>query len=255
MKQSKALFGALTERSGYARVNYSMHISLKHAYLFYETPKSGCSTIKRRLQRIELSDTPFKPSNSVHSRLESPMIAPSQLPRAQINEILADHRFPKFCFVRNPFTRVLSAYLDKIVRNEPQKALFFKAQGKPDTPLTQTVSFSEFLEALALTPAAKMDPHWMPQGFHLFYDLLDYNFVGKFENFENDFSTVARMLFPREIRENIPADVMAGHKTDAANKLEHYFNGKCIDLVKKIYQDDFSSFGYSLAPEHALAIR
>lgn len=255
MRSSKALFGALIERSGYARVNYSMHISLKHAYLFYETPKSGCSTIKRRLQRIELSDTPFKPSNSVHSRFESPMIAPSQLPRAQLNEILADHRFPKFCFVRNPFTRALSAYLDKIVRNEPQKAQFFKAQGKPDAALSQMVSFTDFLEGLARTPAAKMDPHWMPQAFHLFHDLLDYNFVGKFENFENDFHTIARMLFPREVREKIPDDVMAGHKTDAGSKIADYFDGRCIDLARKIYQDDFSSFGYSPEPEHALMVR
>lgn len=250
MKQNKAIFWSLIERFSFMRVNHSMHISLKHGYLYYETPKCACSTIKRRLQILELADTPIRPTGNVHNRMESPLIAPAQLPREQLNGILKEHRFPKFCFVRNPYTRVLSAYLDKIVRDEPQKAGVLKALGRNEADTE--ISFPEFLGSLLNTPPQRMDPHWMPQAFHLSLDLLDYNFIGRFECFEKDFQTALRMILPRETRENLRAVTMDAHKTEASSQLETYFDGSCVDLVRQIFQNDFEALGYSTDPADAL---
>ena len=40
-------------------LNYGVHISLKHKYIFVETPKVACSTIKMTLHRMELEDPEF----------------------------------------------------------------------------------------------------------------------------------------------------------------------------------------------------
>lgn len=40
-------------------LSYAVHVSLKHKYIFVETPKVACSTVKMTLQRLELDDPNF----------------------------------------------------------------------------------------------------------------------------------------------------------------------------------------------------
>jgi len=249
MNNNIIYFGNLVDRVGFSRINYSMNISLKHKYIFFETPKAGCSTIKRRLHSIELLDTPFSSPENVHNRSTSPLIAPVQLPRKQLNDMLNNHNFFKFSFVRNPFTRTLSAFLDKIVRNEPQKLSFLKAAGRAESEFETQISFREFLDVLASTNPKQMDPHWAPQSQLIFFDLIDYSFVGRFESFEADWSVVSRMIFSREIREAAPPlQVVDMHRTNATNKLADFYDGECVDLVREIYKEDFLAFSYDTDP-------
>ena len=92
-----------------------------------ETPKAACSSIKRLLHKIELHDTPYQPNKNVHDRAHSPLLRPTQLPPRAFTECLTSAGWFRFAFVRNPFTRVLSAYLDKIRRDRPEKAAILAA--------------------------------------------------------------------------------------------------------------------------------
>lgn len=103
---------------------YSTHISLKHNYLYVETPKVACSTIKKTLQTMEVENVNFhrdNPNIKVHEN--SLLLSPSSV--GDFQKLLNSEIF-KFCFSRNPYTRLLSAYLQKICTNRPQKKLILR---------------------------------------------------------------------------------------------------------------------------------
>jgi sulfotransferase famil protein len=102
----------------YECLNYGANISLMHKYIYIETAKCGCSTIKLTLQRLELGDVNYKRDDfeEIHVREYSPLLTPRQV--GSFRNLLNRPDYIKFCFVRNPYTRLLSAYLDKFVRQE-----------------------------------------------------------------------------------------------------------------------------------------
>jgi hypothetical protein len=221
---------------------YSCNISLRHRYIYYETPKVGCSTIKLTLQRAELDDEEFvRPQfEDIHSRDFSPLIKPTQV--GSFKKLLASSDIYKFCFVRNPFTRLLSCYLDKIARNRPQKRAILRQLNRPPD-LSQPVTFDEFLDAVATQPPALMDPHWCIQSFHTAQGRIPYDTIGRWESLEEDFRAISNRLsidfdtyYKREAR----------NATEAAQVLFDYFDVRTTDVVRRIYAEDFARFRYSL---------
>ena len=79
-------------------VVYGVNISLRHKYIFVETPKCACTTIKLALQRLELEDAGFarRDPEDIHNREFSPLLNPRQVP--SFRALLADQSFFKFCF-------------------------------------------------------------------------------------------------------------------------------------------------------------
>lgn len=69
---SPVLLSELEERFGYsgAEVNYLCNIGKKRHFLYYETPKVACSTVKRTLHLLE-ADTPEKVPSDVHGEARS----------------------------------------------------------------------------------------------------------------------------------------------------------------------------------------
>ena len=108
---------------------YSINVSIKHRYVYIETPKVGCSTIKDTLQRMELDYPDLQRSDPemIHDRNYSPLLRPAQT--WGLDRLLHSRDFFVFCFVRNPYTRLLSAYLDKIVKGLTPKRNILAAMG------------------------------------------------------------------------------------------------------------------------------
>ena len=123
-----------------------------------------------------------------------------------------------FMFVRNPFHRLLSGYLDKIYTANPfywgllGKEIRFTGvvnnilrrpdqktvnSIKPHASCYHNITFDEFIQYVVEaenTTARKRDPHFMPM-----YDLckpcqFQYDFVGKMETFKKDFTFVMETL-------------------------------------------------------------
>ncbi|HEY9295004.1 MAG TPA: sulfotransferase family 2 domain-containing protein, partial [Phormidium sp.] len=138
--------------------NLSIHISLKHKYLYVDTPKVGCSTIKLTLQRLELEDSQFSRDDfeEIHLRKFSPLLMPIQV--GNLDAFINRADIFKFCFVRNPYTRVLSCYLDKIAAPHPVKTQILRQLGRDYTDLHTKVSFEEFISAIEEQPVSIMDP-------------------------------------------------------------------------------------------------
>ena len=222
-------------------LSYHIHISPRYHYVYMATPKVACSFIKGCLQRLELGDRTFsRPGEDVHVRSYSPLLSPIQI--GSFAKVRADSRFFKFCFIRNPFTRVLSAYLDKIVRNKPQKVSVLRSLGKDESALNEPISFEQFVLALERQSSDKIDPHWCPQVRHLRVRRLRYDFVGHFESVDRDICYVGERIGV-DLRPFLLCDYE--HQTGATWRLKQYYTTALIERVRRLYEADLDYFGYS----------
>ena len=115
--------------------NYLCHWSNKHSYVYVETPKVACTTIKRVLQQAEANGLlVYGTPDDVYYRKYSPLLSPCSNISAFADAMISDDYF-RFCFVRNPFTRILSCYLDKMVENVFERNPVIPKLGlNPDNP-------------------------------------------------------------------------------------------------------------------------
>src|SRR6185312_15520944 len=171
------VFGPSLEQSQYL-INWSR----KFRYVYVEVPKAACSTIKLTLQRIELDDRSYTPANK-HARARSPLLAPLSAPRDFLRALAAPD-YLRFCFVRDPASRILAAYIEKLTGDDFERDMRLEQLG-----FSQTPSFEEFLDVLARRGPG-LDIHWARQVDLLKPDTIAYDFVGRFENFQADFETV-----------------------------------------------------------------
>lgn len=142
---------------------------------------------------------------------------------------LRDPAVFKFTFVRNPYSRVLSAYLDKIVRCEKR--------GNAGLPAEGDVTLLEFLEAIRSHNPRKMNRHWRPQSVQVSFPA---DFIGKLERFDEDFAFVMRELGI----EGVPVNTKQEERTNARDRLRDYIGLREKALIDEIYAVDFERFGY-----------
>jgi hypothetical protein len=218
------------------------HISLRYKYIYVETPKAACSSIKTFLQRIELDDEAFcLPGELVHLRVYSPLLSPVQI--GSFRKLLSSpSKYFIFCVVRNPFTRLLSAYLDKIQRNKPEKKKIVEALGIPDEMYFDHLEFGDFVEAVVNNPEKSSDAHWDMQAQHLKYKRVDYDFIARFENIERDVNVISEKIgAPAKFR----LDRHGNEATNASRFLKDYYSDEIANRVVAHYNVDFKTFDYS----------
>lgn len=210
---------------------YLINWSRRFRYIYVEVPKAGCSTVKLTLQRIERDDRAYAPDNK-HARSRSPLLSPLSSPHAFLEALKAPDCL-RFCFVRDPYSRILSAYAEKLAGNDFEREMRLRKLG-----FSQTPSFEEFLEALARR-GTRGDIHWARQTDLLRPDVIAYDFVGRFENFQSDFATVLTRIGrdPGWIAE------ARRHRTDASARAGDISLRERV-LIGEIYAEDFARFGY-----------
>lgn len=194
-------------------------IDLKAGFFCNRIPKAANSTVVTTLARISHGE-------NVPSRDAKKMYAvPSQLTREQVAEL--EHLF-KFAVVRNPFTRTLSAYLDKIER-WPKRNKKIR-------------SFREFLEGLQ-TGKLLTNAHWAPQATLLLLPPNHFDYFGKVESLEKDLAFIRSQLLGQSYAPE-PVRSATGHATGAKDRLRSYYDNECIQIVQTLYKDDFDLFNY-----------
>jgi len=129
----------------------------------------------------------------------------------------------KFAFVRNPESRFLSGWKDKVVQNN-----YFKFS--PEQHLRMQ-TMTEFLTYLSDQDPINIDKHF--KGQHLLIEKEKLDFLGRFENFENDFTFVLEKIGLSRIK--IP------HKNKTASKT-YKTNNEEKRLIQEIYKEDYMFF-------------
>ena len=261
-------FQQLSSRIGGAQVNYHFNVSLKNRYLYVQTSKCACTFIKAGLTRFELGDLQYfddhyrhtKHANVIQNALQNGphqtvnravFVKPYQLGERGFDALLDDQQYFKFAMVRNPYSRVLSAFLDTIIDRRPPLLNLLPELAElmavtPRQALTEQVSFKQFLLALQLKVErfgwGAVDQHFRQLHFHLSDDIISYSKLYKVEEldqFERDFAERHGQPFPKVQR--------GAHTKSAKSQLASYYDQSCRALVAGLYKEDLERFGYKFA--------
>lgn len=229
-----------------------INISIQNKWCYIENAKVGCSSIKYNLMQLEFENSGLRKQKYedinpklLHEPMFGPMLHPFQVEEKTLKEIFEEKKYFVFTFVRNPFARVLSAYLDKIEKNKAPKIHIVRSLFKSDE-LDKPVSFKEFVKLLHMNnKVLYIDKHWRPQTANLVVPEIKYDFIGRLENFDEDFQEVEKEIKrkgepskKRKVKNYTP------HQTSANEKIRHYYDEETIELIREIYADDFKNFQY-----------
>ncbi|WP_306250816.1 sulfotransferase family protein [Parvularcula sp. IMCC14364] len=234
---------SVNKRIKWHEFNLNCMISLKHRYLYVETPKVACSTIKLALMKLETEGLNYDAKVPHPTLFESPVVKPYHLSDELLHEVFFSDKFFRFSFVRNPYTRVLSAYLDKIDRKKNPVKQVRRALGH-DAEADVDITFEQFLDAINLTKQRDQDKHWRPQSELLLNGYLDFHYLGRFENFEEDWRNVAERINPTMLEDmrDIP-----WHATNADDQLKEFYTPELTEKFMHNYASDFELYNYGKA--------
>lgn len=156
-----------------------------------------------------------------------------------LDELNALDRLHLFVVIRNPYSRVLSAFLDRF-RNPDYRHRYGPFDLTPE-------GFGMFLEWLEKDGLAR-NGHWNFQHKRMILPLEGYDTVIRFENFREE---LINMLESRNLcipdgclQDMFPAD--QDKRTSANKKLEQFYNAERRDRVARIYAADFNYLGYPI---------
>jgi hypothetical protein len=220
-------------------------ISLQNRYLYTPVPKVAHTTLKFLLSQLEVKGLPVTLSDlHVHQLLYSPFLHPYQLPDEMVESIFESPEFFRFLFVRDPIDRIISAYLDKIVNiDNPERPIIQQILGKREK---ETITLVEFLSAIKSQTVREMNLHWKPQTAIALWPRIQYDFVGRLEQFSSDVEAVFKRITGKPAAESIVIRSIRHHATNASDVSDEYLKDKAAkDLIEEIYADDFAAFSYS----------
>jgi hypothetical protein len=228
---------------GWRSVNFHTHISLVNKYVYVEVPKAGCGTMKATLGALEgarLNETHAqrfmdKPHNGVKSGAH---VRPYQLPSDLLEEVFTGNDYKRFTVVRNPGTRVLSGYLEKIMQGLRQSEGITEALGgKP----ADAVTFEEFLGVIAVQPSREQDPHWRRQSDHIGFGIVKFDSIIHLEDLDQSWDKVSLLTSTPDL----DGQFYSKKLTHAGTRTDEYFTPKAIELISQIYSADYLNLHYN----------
>ena len=153
----------------FGRFFNSTFVSTDRRFVYVKNDKAGSSFIIRSLTRSEKRLRRIRHRTPFLNRQVNPLLTPAELTPRQWQRALA--RYFVFTFSRNPFSRTLSCYLDRIVGRD--KILLRPAE---EDRLRRGFrpSFAEFLEMLGQDGVLDLDTHWKPQYRNIATDYFNY---------------------------------------------------------------------------------
>jgi hypothetical protein len=226
-------------------VDYISNISERYSYYYLANPKVASTGILRSLQSAEVDGDQSRLPEFVHDRSASPLRNFGSTTKSA-EEILTSPHFFRFTYVRNPFSRILSAYIEKIETEESERERLLPTLGLPSG---KTPSFFDFLRAVQSQRDDWRDIHWTTQSRLVQSNNIGYSFIGRFESFSQSFPLLLDRLGIE--RQHYDMNSKVHHATNANSRLLDYVGPMERELIAAIYHADFNNFAYGLDPATA----
>lgn len=207
--------------------------------VYLSNAKAGCSTIKSSMWK-SISPKTFNENVPPHNKkLTGSPFSPSIEAIAGGMDGFVKSSF--FTVVRNPYTRVVSAYLDKVMREKRDQAVWVGICNRFGLKPNSRPSLLQCLQMFSDENPSLLDQHFAPQYVNTLYSYVECDFVGHLENL----SGLGSFLKPR----GVTISSFQSHSTSANEKTSEVLGSEEIELIQKIYARDFETFGYSDNPE------
>lgn len=164
--------------------------------------------------------------------------------------------YKKFIFVREPFSRALSGYRNKLFKRNKyyQKTVGTKIikllRKNPSQEALVTgvgVTFNEFLRYLTVTRPQQLDIHWRPMHQMTLPCAIQYDYIGHLETAVWDIENILNKTGIGKVV-NIPKP-KASNFSNADEVFSTFYGNIDANLMKATYEAfkyDFQLFGYTL---------
>ena len=212
-------------------INKKTAISLKHSYIYTRIPKAANSTVIANLYNCE-KQIAFNTTEEIQNIKDKYYTTLNNLSYRQYLKL---DTFFKFTLVRHPVSRIISAYLDKVVNiNATQRQLVVRALNKKNQ---DSISFDEFLDYLS-NGGIYENAHWARQKDLMYFEQESYDYIGKVENIETDLPKILESIYG-DYKEIIS---VRSHATQRQKK--YPINTIQLKYINTLYQSDFQLFKY-----------
>ncbi|GLQ35233.1 hypothetical protein GCM10007939_15160 [Amylibacter marinus] len=183
--------------------------------------------------------------------------------RAAISETVRNHNTYTFTCVRNPYTRILSSFFDKICGIQ-RNGKYYRGNLVPklvaqygievEGEFDQIKSFRRFLlfarDTIRFRRPMDPDIHWSAMSGHAATLVVNggrYDAIVSTENFKEGMKDVMKHV---DSKHALDIDTMPrfneseGHGPKRAHPVEDYFDDLSMHLVYEIFKRDFALFNY-----------
>jgi len=230
--------------------------SAKAPAVFAYIPKVACTNWKCILRYLD-GHHDYLNSRLAHDRKKSNLKYLSEYSNPY--DLINDTSIKKITCVRNPYSRILSAYLNKVKPFSSPEAIpewdpyFFKLYKEinefrlKNTSNYEDVTFDCFLDWILFSNnIAVKDEHWIPQTDLIGEGEVDFYFICHFEKFKTELPIALEILkcdipFPSQSEVNFLP-------TNANSQLDIFYLPESIQKVRSIYQKDFLRLNYDIQP-------
>lgn len=189
-----------------------MIIDDEKRFVFICVAKTGSTSIRRRLNSLP----PDPPPEIYHMSIRNAL---AKYPRAK--------DYFKFAFVRNPYDRIFSAYINLKYDDGHYWAVDLKKKR----------TFREFVLDFKNSEYSNYIHLQTQASYVKINNELAVDFVGKFENLQEDFKKVENVL-------NFEHKELPKVRQSKKNIEPKIFDQEMKDIICDIYSEDFESFGY-----------
>ena len=214
--------------------------------MVFTTPKVACTLIKHTLRTLMMMMYPNNNTNTtkvikllgdsfVHDPSKNGLLYLHDFTIQEANEMLTSTRsdWTRVVFVRDPKERVLSAHLDKAMRNN---GTYLQRHCGVTTMVS---TFDEFIHKII--PNC-VDVHWLPQAYRMEAHLWKHiNFVGRVETIHADLERLWNRIGvdadTTRLRTNHKTTVK--HATGANRLLQQYYTPQLEARVEELYRVDY----------------
>ena len=227
-------------------LQHRVYISLRNNYMYFAVPKAANSTIKGLLSQAELGPELAQKlglnlgMREVHQRLGLPLLFPHQLPEDLRYKVFFDDAIRRFTCVRDPMTRVLSAYLDRYLG--AQKSNLHKAiqrkKGDEDE-----CGFEEFVDIVCSIPHQNREAHVRSQYHTLRPDLIHYQDILGFSSIGTALPAILSELYGVSEKELPSVNNFSPRKTGASNRTGEFYSADIERKIREDYALDYNHFG------------
>ena len=197
----------------------------------------------------------FKVSFSMKGQIQIIHVIPI-LQRQKAMRMLST--YTKIIIVRHPLERLYSAYSSKFVkyktneysndfqiRYSRQMMAFARKIPRKETPIDgKGLTFNEFLHYLSSHDTSDFQEHWKPMHQICHPCLIQYDYIGKFENIQNDSNEILTHLGIKDpvIRYAKPKP---SNTASSLEELKPYFNDSVSEMLYKNFLPDYELFDYN----------
>ena len=210
----------------------SYFYSAKGRFLYCAIPKVGSSFMKRVLYVVAqgTTDNPLHMSGmSIHQNMDRLSLGKQSI-KSPLH-IKEDH--VNIMFTRNPYHKVFSAYTDKIYSTSFEDVCLTisrKFGGNRSGDYLAVVNVS-FADTLRYAMGQGVDVHFQVTSRHCDVCNMDYDFIGKMENFNDDLEFFLKSINQTKVFEAM-GDVDLNHGQKAIS-----------DIIKRTFREKKKSFG------------